>query len=199
MNDKHIGLKPGKIILICKPFRSHDGYLLIERFMCVLKIENDNILLLPMSTFHSESEKTKKLSYKNVFEYSKIHGNTLDGYVKCNQMYTLSMNDFDNREEIIMKHQMDDKHLEKLKNKIEYLWKNKIKFLEKKIIFEDSFELSQKDQADKVDFDNLLMLQKINQKHIAKIKKYEKKLKEANKIGNYESEDEAETDDEYER
>lgn len=126
--DKNPGFKPGKIILICKPFRSYDGYLLIERFMCVLKIKEDNILLLPMSTFHSEVIKNEKLSYKDVFEYSEIHGNTRDGYIKCNQIYILSKDDFSTKK-VKLKHQMSKEYFRKLKDQVESLQRdNKTNF-----------------------------------------------------------------------
>lgn len=80
----------GSIIHIGKPFESHDGVSLNNRFMCIFSIEYDRLMLMPMSTFHSEDAKLKKLRISTNFEYSKIHGNIRDGYIKCNQIYALS-------------------------------------------------------------------------------------------------------------
>ena len=199
--DKNPGLKPGKIILICKPFRSHDGFLLIERFMCVLKIETDNILLLPMSTFHSEAIRKRKLTYKNVFEYAKSHGNTRDGYIKCDQIYSLDIKEFDDSEEIKIKHQMDKEHFKKLKNQVRNLQKdNKTKFLFKEIIFEDSLVLKQKDQNSETIFtnDELARMEKDEQKFIERFKKAEAALKKSQQVVQ-EAEDSDNEFDGYER
>jgi len=198
--NKKPGLKPGKIIFISKPFRSHDGFLLIERFMCVLKIETDNILLLPMSTFHSEAIRKRKLTYKNVFEYAKSHGNTRDAYIKCDQIYSLSIDDF-NGKGIKPKHQMDKEHFKKLKNQVRNLQKeNKTKFLFKEIIFEDSLVLKQKDQDSETIFtnDELARIEKDEQKFIERFKKAEAALKKSQQVVQ-EAEDSDNEFDGYER
>jgi len=198
--NKKPGLKPGKIIFISKPFRSHDGFLLIERFMCVLKIETDNILLLPMSTFHSEAIRKRKLTYKNVFEYSKSHGNTRDAYIKCDQIYSLSIDDF-NGKGIKPKHQMGKEHFKKLKNQVRNLQKeNKTKFLFKEIIFEDSLVLKQKDQDSETIFtnDELARIEKDEQKFIERFKKAEAALKKSQQVVQ-EAEDSDNEFDGYER
>jgi len=198
--DKKPGLKPGKIIFISKPFRSHDGFLLIERFMCVLKIETDNILLSPMSTFHSEAIRKRKLTYKNVFEYAKSHSNTRDGYIKCDQIYSLSIDDF-NGKGIKPKHQMDKEHFKKLKNQVRNLQKDsKTKFLFKEIIFEDSLVLKQKDQNSETIFtnDELARIEKDEQKFIERFKKSEVALKKSQQVVQ-EAEDSDNEFDGYER
>ena len=198
--NKKPGLKPGKIIFISKPFRSHDGFLLIERFMCVLKIETDNILLLPMSTFHSEAIRKRKLTYKNVFEYAKSHGNTRDAYIKCDQIYSLSIDDF-NGKGIKPKHQMDKEHFKKLKNQVRNLQKeNKTNFLFKEIIFEDSLDLKQKDQNSETIFtnDELARIEKDEQKFIERFKKAEAALKKSQQVVQ-EAEDSDNEFDGYER
>jgi len=182
--DKNPGLKPGKIIFINRPFRSYDGFLLIERFMCVLKIETDNILLLPMSTFHSEAIRKRKLTYKNVFEYAKSHGNTRDAYIKCDQIYSLNR-DYLNSEKIKIKHQMGKEHFKKLKNQIRNLQKDsKTKFLFKEIVFEDSLDLKQKDQNSETIFtnDELARMEKDEQKFIERLKKAEAALKKSQQV-----------------
>ncbi|MCL8210707.1 hypothetical protein LT336_00451 [Spiroplasma sp. JKS002671] len=198
--NKKPGLKPGKIIFISKSFRSHDGFLLIERFMCVLKIETDNILLLPMSTFHSETIRKRKLTYKNVFEYAKSHGNTRDAYIKCDQIYSLSIDDF-NGKGIKPKHQMDKEHFKKLKNQVRNLQKeNKTNFLFKEIIFEDSLVLKQKDQDSETIFtnDELARMEKDEQKFIERFKKAEAALKKSQQVVQ-EAEDSDNEFDGYER
>jgi len=198
--DKNPGLKPGKIIFINRPFRSHDGFLLIERFMCVLKIETDNILLLPMSTFHSEAIRKRKLTYKNVFEYAKSHGNTRDAYIKCDQIYSLNR-DYLNSEKIKIKHQMGKEHFKKLKNQIRNLQKDsKTKFLFKEIVFEDSLDLKQKDQNSETIFtnDELARMEKDEQKFIERLKKAEAALKKSQQVVQ-EAEDSDNEFDGYER
>jgi len=182
--SKDASLRPGKIIFINRPFRSHDNFLLIERFMCVLKIETDNILLLPMSTFHSEAIRKRKLTYKNVFEYAKSHGNTRDAYIKCDQIYSLNR-DYLNSEKIKMKHQMNEEHLEKLESHIRNLQKDsKTKFLFKEIIFEDLLDLKQKDQDSETIFtnDELARMEKDEQKFIERFKKAEAALKKSQQV-----------------
>ncbi|MCL8210200.1 hypothetical protein [Spiroplasma attinicola] len=198
--DKNPGLKPGKIIFINRPFRSHDGFLLIERFMCVLKIETDNILLLPMSTFHSEAIRKRKLTYKNIFEYAKSHGNTRDAYIKCDQIYSLNR-DYLNSEKIKIKHQMGKEHFKKLKNQIRNLQKDsKTKFLFKEIVFEDSLDLKQKDQNSETIFtnDELARMEKDEQKFIERLKKVEAALKKSQQVVQ-EAEDSDNEFDGYER
>jgi len=198
--SKDASLRPGKIIFINRPFRSHDNFLLIERFMCVLKIETDNILLLPMSTFHSEAIRKRKLTYKNVFEYAKSHGNTRDAYIKCDQIYSLNR-DYLNSEKIKMKHQMNEEHLEKLESHIRNLQKeNKTKFLFKEIIFEDSLVLNQKDQDSETIFtnDELARMEKDEQKFIERFKKAEAALKKSQQVVQ-EAEDSDNEFDGYER
>jgi len=198
--SKDASLRLGKIIFINRPFRSHDNFLLIERFMCVLKIETDNILLLPMSTFHSEAIRKRKLTYKNVFEYAKSHGNTRDAYIKCDQIYSLNR-DYLNSEKIKMKHQMNEEHLEKLESHIRNLQKeNKTKFLFKEIIFEDSLVLNQKDQDSETIFtnDELARMEKDEQKFIERFKKAEAALKKSQQVVQ-EAEDSDNEFDGYER
>ena len=198
--SKDASLRPGKIIFINRPFRSHDNFLLIERFMCVLKIEQDNILLLPMSTFHSEAIRKRKLTYKNVFEYAKSHGNTRDAYIKCDQIYSLNRH-YLNSEKIKMKHQMNEEHLEKLESHIRNLQKdNKTKFLFKEIIFEDSLDLKQKDQDSETIFtnDELARMEKDEQKFIERFKKAEAALKKSQQVVQ-EAEDSDNEFDGYER
>jgi len=168
--------------------------------MCVLKIETDNILLLPMSTFHSEAIRKRKLTYKNVFEYAKSHGNTRDAYIKCDQIYSLNR-DYLNSEKIKMKHQMNEEHLEKLESHIRNLQKeNKTKFLFKEIIFEDSLVLNQKDQDSETIFtnDELARMEKDEQKFIERFKKAEAALKKSQQVVQ-EAEDSDNEFDGYER
>jgi len=199
--SKDASLRPGRIIFINRQFRSHDGFLLIERFMCVLKIEQDNILLLPMSTFHSEAIRKRKLTYKNVFEYAKSHGNTRDAYIKCDQIYSLNIKEFDDSEGIKMKHQMNEEHLEKLESHVRNLQKDsKTKFLFKEIIFEDSLVLKQKDQDSETIFtnDELARMEKDEQKFIERFKKAEAALKKSQQVVQ-EAEDSDNEFDGYER
>jgi len=168
--------------------------------MCVLKIETDNILLLPMSTFHSEAIRKRKLTYKNVFEYAKSHGNTRDAYIKCDQIYSLSIDDF-NGKGIKPKHQMDKEHFKKLKNQVRNLQKeNKTNFLFKEIIFEDSLDLKQKDQNSETIFtnDELARIEKDEQKFIERFKKAEAALKKSQQVVQ-EAEDSDNEFDGYER
>ncbi len=100
MANKDTNVKGGTIIHIGLPFESHDGVSLKNRFMCVFSIENDYLVLMPMSTFHNSDVKNKKLKMLTNFEYSKNDGNTRDGYVKCNQLYFLNKEEYDNFDEL---------------------------------------------------------------------------------------------------
>jgi len=54
---KRQGPVVGTTIHIGKPFESYDGVILKNRFMCVFSVENDNLILIPMSTFHNKEKK----------------------------------------------------------------------------------------------------------------------------------------------
>ena len=141
---KHFINLIGKIIHIAKDFKSYDGINLNNRYMCILAIEDSNFLLIPMSTFHSKQEKQKKLAYPTNFEYSKIHGNTKDSYLKCDQIYVLSFDDFNKFREIQTKHKMDLNYFMKLRTHVENLHREKkTKIFQKQLIFEDQERIAE--------------------------------------------------------
>lgn len=129
----------GYIVHIGKTFESYDGVNLANRFMCIIGLEDNNILMLPMSTFHNEKHKEEKLRYKSNFPYLKIHGNSKDGYIKCNQLYYLSLEDFNRfSNEIQLKKKMELKHFSELIENVQDLKKdNKLEIIGKNIIFKD--------------------------------------------------------------
>lgn len=143
----------GRIIHISKTFESYNGVNLNNRFMCIIGIEQDNILMLPMSTFHDEEHKKKKLSYKTNFEYSISHGNTKNGYIKCDQVYCLLIEDLNKfSEEIQLKHKIKTEHflrliahIQKLKEVDKITWeirfKDQITLDNQKILTDDEIEL----------------------------------------------------------
>ncbi len=144
-NNKNNKYKTGKIIHIGLPFKSHDGELLKDRFMCVFSIEDDYLVLMPMSTFHGKNARNKKLKMLPNFEYSKNDGNTRDGYIKCNQLYFLNKEEYDNFDELNVSRRMKPKYFEKLQDYVENLRKNnKIDFFVKTMIFEKSDQLNKK-------------------------------------------------------
>lgn len=65
----------GKIVHIGKTYKSYDNAYLTNRFMCILDIKDNKILMLPMSTLKSEEQRIKKLSREENFWYSNVHGN----------------------------------------------------------------------------------------------------------------------------
>jgi len=99
----------GTTIHIGKPFESYDGVILKNRFMCVFSVENDNLILIPMSTFHSKEKRDKKIKMLVNFEYSQKHGNNRDGYLKCNQFYFLNKKEYDNFKELYVSRTMNQK------------------------------------------------------------------------------------------
>lgn len=135
----------GKIIHIGKLFESYDGYILENRYLTIIGIEDENILLVPMSTFHNQAAKIKKLSYKENYPYLKNDGSKKDCYLKCDQIYVLTYEDFNKIKEIKLVSKMNDKYFKKLRKHIEELFKEKQNELVRKdIIFkekEPEFEL----------------------------------------------------------
>lgn len=113
--------------------------------MCVFSIEDDYLVLMSMSTFHNTDVKNKKLKMLTNFEYSKNDGNIRDGYVKCNQLYFLNKEEYDNFDELHIARRMKQKHFKKLQDYVANLRKdNKIDFFIKTMIFENSFQLKKK-------------------------------------------------------
>jgi len=181
------------IIHIGLSFKSYDGKKLNNRFMCVFSIENNDLILMPMSSFHSEEAKKQKLRISANFEYLKIHGNTRDGYIKYDQLYYLNKEEFNNFDELQAYRRMNEKHFEKLQNHVKNLQKNHIKFLKKRIVFEDLFVFNEKEQCS----DSILTKEKllIMQKNMQKIRKYEKALKKSQQVAQEVDEDNNEFDD----
>jgi len=190
----------GTTIHIGKPFESYDGVILKNRFMCVFSVENDNLILIPMSTFHSKEKRDKKLKMLVNFEYSQKHGNNRDGYLKCNQFYFLNKKEYDNFKELYVSRTMNQKRFDELQEHVENLQKNKVKFLKKRIVFEDSFTFQQKDSDSKSVFtsDELVKMKKDEQKFMERFKKAEAALKKSQQLGQEVDEDDNEFDD-YER
>ncbi|AXF95064.1 hypothetical protein [Spiroplasma phoeniceum] len=125
----------GGIIHIGKKFRSIDNFILENRYMCILGYYESEIAILPMSTYKDEKHKIEKKNKIENLDYSLKHGNVKDGYIKCDQIYLLSIEDFNEFEEVEFKFKMDSEFFEiNLINKIKELkQKNKIKI--KKINF----------------------------------------------------------------
>lgn len=93
--------------------------------MCIIDIDDkNNLYLLPMSTF-KEKNKDKIVNQEVNFEYSKIHGNTQDAYIKCNQVYVLRIEDFNNINKIKLKYNMNNERFNELIKFISLLVKNK--------------------------------------------------------------------------
>lgn len=134
----------GTIIHIGKTFESYDGTLLSNRFMCIIGIENNNILMLPMSTFHDKDHKIKKIRQETNFPYLQKHGNTKNGYIKCDQLYVLSIDYFNKfTKEIQLKYRMNDQYFQKLMKYTEALVKaTKIELVRKDLIFENEINLN---------------------------------------------------------
>jgi len=200
MANKNVNARVGNIIHIAKPFTSHDNVILNNRFMCLFSIENNHLILMPMSTFHSENAKIKKLSISSNFEYSKMHGNNRDGYIKCNQLYILNKEEFSSFNEVKLSTRMNKERFKELQEHVENLQKNKVKFLKKRIVFEDSFTLQQKDSDSESVFtsDELVKMKKDEQKFIERFKKAEAALKKSQQLAQEVDEDDNEFDD-YER
>lgn len=138
------------MVNIGKSFESCDGQILKNRVMCIFSIENGHLMLMPMSTFHNQEAKVKKMNMSVNFEYSKIHGNNRDGYIKCDQIYVLSEENFNKFDEIKLSRRMNKEVLEKLQNHVKNLQKDsKTRFFKKEIIFKDSPELVKKEQVKK--------------------------------------------------
>lgn len=145
----------GKILHINKTFASHDGVSLNKRFMCVFSVESDHLMLMPMSAIHNEEIRNKKLKMATNFEYSRIHGNTRDVYIKCNQIYVLNEKDFSNFDEITLVSQIKKEHFIKLQNHVKDLQQDsKTKFFKTTIMFKDLPKLIKKEQTTKQKLDN---------------------------------------------
>ncbi|MCL8209796.1 hypothetical protein [Spiroplasma attinicola] len=197
---KRQGPVVGTTIHIGKPFESYDGIILKNRFMCVFSVENDNLILIPMSTFHNKEKRDKKLKMLVNFEYSQKHGNNRDGYLKCNQFYFLNKKEYDNFKELYVSRTMNQKRFDELQEHVENLQKNKVKFLKKRIVFEDSFTFQQKDSDSESVFtsDELVKIKKDEQKFMERFKKAEAALKKSQQVAQEVDEDDNEFDD-YER
>ncbi|MCL6428902.1 hypothetical protein LT335_00450 [Spiroplasma sp. JKS002669] len=197
---KRQGPVVGTTIHIGKPFESYDGIILKNRFMGVFSVENDNLILIPMSTFHNKEKRDKKLKMLVNFEYSQKHGNNRDGYLKCNQFYFLNKKEYDNFKELYVSRTMNQKRFDELQEHVENLQKNKVKFLKKRIVFEDSFTFQQKDSDSESVFtsDELVKIKKDEQKFMERFKKAEAALKKSQQLGQEVDEDDNEFDD-YER
>jgi len=197
---KRQGPVVGTTIHIGKPFESYDGVILKNRFMCVFSVENDNLILIPMSTFHNKEKRDKKLKMLVNFEYSQKHGNNRDGYLKFNQFYFLNKKEYDNFKELYVSRTMNQKRFDELQEHVENLQKNKVKFLKKRIVFEDSFTFQQKDSDSESVFtsDELVKIKKDEQKFMERFKKAEAALKKSQQVAQEVDEDDNEFDD-YER
>ncbi len=155
MRKNDINGRIGSIIHISKPFESHDGVSLNNRFMCIFSIEYDCLMLMPMSTFHSEDAKLKSYAFPQILNIQKFMVILVMVIIKCNQIYALSEEDFSNFNEIKLYNKMNKKHFEKLQNHVRNLQKdNKTKFLKKAIIFDDSPGLIKKEQIDEIETDD---------------------------------------------
>jgi len=111
-------------------------------------------------------------------------------------LYYLNKEEFNNFDELQAYRRMNEKHFEKLQNHVKNLQKNHIKFLKKRIVFEDLFVFNEKEQCS----DSILTKEKllIMQKNMQKIRKYEKALKKSQQVAQELDEDNNEFDD-YER
>ncbi|MCL8209794.1 hypothetical protein [Spiroplasma attinicola] len=204
MANKNVNARVGNIIHIAKPFTSHDNVILNNRFMCLFSIENNHLILMPMSTFHNEEQKNWKLKQSKIkatiFEYSQKHGNNRDGYLKCNQLYILNKEEFSSFNEVKLSTRMNKERFKELQEHVENLQKNKVKFLKKRIVFEDSFTFQQKDSDSESVFtnDELVKMKKDEQKFMERFKKAEAALKKSQQLGQEVDEDDNEFDD-YER
>jgi len=134
------------------------------------------------------------------FEYSQKHGNNRDGYLKCNQFYFLNKKEYDNFKELYVSRTMNQKRFDELQEHVENLQKNKVKFLKKRIVFEDSFTFQQKDSDSESVFtsDELVKIKKDEQKFMERFKKAEAALKKSQQVAQEVDEDDNEFDD-YER
>jgi len=145
----------GTVLHIGKPFESHDGVSLNNRFMCIFSVESDHLMLMPMSAFHSKEQKNQRLNGIVNFEYSKKHGNTCDAYIKCNQIYVLRNEDFNNFDEIKLSRKISKEHFEKLQNHVKNLQKDsKNKFFKTVVNFKDLPRTIKKEQINKRKFDD---------------------------------------------
>ena len=196
--------KIGGVIHIGLPFKSHDGKLLKNRFMCIFAIDNNDLALMPMSTFHNEEQKNWKLKQSKIkatiFEYSQKHGNNRDGYLKCNQLYILSKEACATFNELRVCNTMNKEYFKELQEHVKNLQKNKVKFLKKRIVFEDSFTFQQKDSDSESVFtnDELVKMKKDEQKFMERFKKAEAALKKSQQVAQEVDADDNEFDD-YER
>jgi len=95
---------------------------------------------------------------------------------------------------------MNKEYFKELQEYVKNLQKNKVKFLKKRIVFEDSFTLQQKDSDSESVFtsDELVKMKKDEQKFIERLKKAEAALKKSQQVVQ-EAEDSDNEFDDYER
>lgn len=137
----------GKIVHIGKTYKSYENVYLTNKFMCILDIKDNKILMLPMLTFKNKKERIKKLSYEINFWYSNVHGNNKDGYIKCNKLYTLTFEQFNKIEEIQIRHKINDQQFIELRNYFQFLHRKntkKLKQIEIKFIEETNLNHTEK-------------------------------------------------------
>jgi len=95
---------------------------------------------------------------------------------------------------------MNKEYFKELQEYVKNLQKNKVKFLKKRIVFEDSFTFQQKDSDSESVFtsDELVKIKKDEQKFIERFKKAEAALKKSQQVAQEVDADDNEFDD-YER